>query len=198
MEAAVLLASVAGFLHAVGYAQYARKVLVNACRPNLASWLLWVALAMLNGVSYFAMSGDAVKSLISLVSTLGCITVFLLTLRHGRFSRLDIIDTFALVIGAGAILAWWKFGSATVANLLLQGCIIISIIPTYRSVWRNPRAEQPSPWMLWAVAAALYVVVVLLRWQDNPADLVYPVNSLLTAAGVLLLTFRTNHASPYR
>ncbi len=190
MHLALILATIAGLLHSVGYIQYARKIITGTSRPNLASWSLWVALAMLNGVSYFIMSGDVVKSLLSLVSSLGCVMVWIIALRLGRFSRLDRIDWVAMIIGVVAIIAWWKLRSATIANLLLQSCFLISIVPTYRSVWKNPHGEQLSPWLLWTIAYALATLVVVLRYQGHGADLAYPMISLVSTAGVAALTLR--------
>ena len=190
MHATLALAIIAGLFHGIGYVQYARKIIAGTSRPNLASWTLWVALAVLNGVSYFVMSGDVVKSLLSLVSALGCMMVWCLALRLGRFSRLDRIDWVAMVIGAVAMITWWTLRSATIANLLLQSCFLISIVPTYRSVWKNPHGEQLSPWLLWTIAYALATLVVVLRYQGHGADLAYPMISLISTAGVTALTLR--------
>jgi len=43
---------------------------------------------------------------------------------------------------------WWVFRSATYANLILQVCILVSFIPTYRTVWNNPKTEKALPWFI--------------------------------------------------
>ena len=52
---------------------------------------------------------------------------------------------------------------------------------------KNPACEQPRPWWIWVVGYILATVVVILRWNHQWYDLVYPINCILLHSSVPLL-----------
>lgn len=183
-----LLGVIASFLHIIAFAIYNKQVFQQTSVPKTATWTLWAILTVLNASSYSIMSGDLIKSLLPATSSLACIITFLACLYGGKFSWMDKWDGIAFVIGLVSGFVWWRYQSATYANLILQLAVAISFIPTYRGVWNNPKSEKTFPWYLWSTAYVISITVVLLRWQGQYADLVYPVNCLLLHAMVCLLT----------
>lgn len=195
MDLAVMLGASAGAVYALGYVLYLRKTLAGGNRPNPASWFLWVFLTVLNCVSYLSLSGDAVKAVIPVVSSFFCLAIFLFALAKGRFTRIDAADGAALALGIVAAGAWWSLRSPVAANLLMQGCLAVSFVPTLRGVWRDPSVEKAAPWLAWSAGYVLTFCVIALRWRGQPQDLIYPVNCLFLHGGVGVLALRRRAAS---
>jgi hypothetical protein len=190
VDISVLLGASAGFLHVLAFALYNRQMLHGTSQPNSATWTLWAFLTVLNASSYAVMSGDLVKSILPIASSLACILTFLFSLYKGKLSKLDLWDGLALGIGVVSGLVWWYYKSATYANLILQASVAISFVPTYRGVWKNPKKEKALPWYIWSFAYVLSIVVIAMRWKGQYQDLVYPVNCLILHAVVGVLTKR--------
>lgn len=173
----------------LAFAMFNWKTLQGRTRPNVASWGAWVFIAALNCVSYFSMSGDWMKALPPLAASLACIATFFIALFNGKLTKLNRMDSAVLAMGLLVSLAWWIFKSAAFANMILQAAFVVTIMPTLRDIWRKPEAESALPWLTWTVSYALLVVVVVLRWRDNPADLVYPITGITCygLAGILAL-----------
>lgn len=187
---AVFLGILAGALHLVAFGIYNRQIFKGTSKPNAATWTLWAILTVLNFTSYKAMSGDWVKSFLPTASSLACVATFVVALFKGKLSRLNIYDSAALFIGLVAAGAWWYFNSATSANLIMQVAVLISFVPTYRGVWQDPKTEKALPWFIWSSAYILSIAVVVMRWQGQYQDLVYPVNCLILHAVVGVLARR--------
>lgn len=190
MDPTLWLGITAGLMHVVAFALYNKQMLRGTSIPNAATWTLWTFLTVLNVSSYAVMSGDLVKSILPAASSIACIGTFLFSLYKGKLSRMDKWDGFALAIGLVLGFVWWWYHSAICANLILQLSVAISFVPTYRGVWKNPATEKAFPWYLWSFAYVLSIIVVVLRWQGQYVDLVYPVNCLILHAVVGLLTTR--------
>lgn len=187
---AVFLGILAGALHLVAFAIYNKQMILGTSRPNTATWTLWVILTVLNLASYKAMSGDIVKAILPLASSLAGIVTFIFAIAKGKLSRLGKFDSLALIIGLVSGGTWWYYNSATFANLILQAAIVVSFIPTYRGVWQDPKMEKALPWFIWASAYVLTIAVVFLRWRDQYQDLVYPLNGLILHTIVGMLAMR--------
>lgn len=190
MTVEVILGVIAGLIHIVAFLIYHRQMLQGTSKPNQATWTLWVFISTLNCISYIVMSGDIIKGLLPIASTAACIAVFVVSLFKGKLSKLNFGDQIALMLGFASIFVWRAYRSATYANLILQICILISFIPTYRGVWKEPSNEKALPWFVWSSAYILTIIVVFLRWQGQYQDLVYPINCLLLHGGVGILSLR--------
>lgn len=190
MNVAAILGVMAGLIHVVAFALYHRQMLLGTSRPNRATWTLWVFISTLNCISYIAMSRDIVKGLLPIASTSACIVVFIASLFKGRLSRLNLGDYVNLVLGFISLFVWWAYRSATYANLLLQVCIFISFVPTYKGVWQDSSNEKSLPWFVWSSAYILNIIIIFLRWKGQYQDFVYPVNCFLLHFGVGILSLR--------
>ena len=190
MKIDVVLGIIAGLMHILAFTIYNKQMLKGTSHPNSATWTLWAFLSILNCVTYILMSHDWVKGLLPIASTAACIATFVFPIFKGKLSRLNTPDIAALVIGSLSVFVWWYFRSATYANMILQVCVFISFIPTYRGVWKEPALEKALPWFIWSSAYIFSIVVVFIRWQGQLTDLVYPINCLLLHAGIGLLTFK--------
>lgn len=190
-----VLGVAAAAIHLSAYVVYARQTGRGETRLNTATWILWVFLSALNAASYLMMTGDPAKSAVSCAGAVACTVTLAFALAKGRASPIAPWDGAALAAGLCAAAAWWLWRSATYANLILQGGFIISMLPTYRAVFKDPRTEKPLPWLMWGSAYVVTLCVVLLRWQGHLPDLAYPGINMITHSGVggcvLLLRRRT-------
>jgi len=186
----VILGAIAGLIHIVAFLIYNKQMLQGTSRPNIATWTLWLFISTLNCISYIVMSKDWVKGLLPIMSSLACIATFIFSVFKGKLSKLNLWDSIALVVGIIAVLVWWRYRSATHANLILQISIAISFVPTYRGVWKDTSTEKSWPWFIWSSAYILTITVVFLRWQGQYQDLVYPINCLLLHSGVGISSLR--------
>jgi len=184
MDPSVVLGAAAAIVHLLSYVLYNREMLRGHTRPNTCTWILWSFLATLNTASYVAMSGDWIKAATPIAGCTACLVTLALTAYHGRLSQLDAFGWITLGIGLAAGVLWWAGRDAACANLVLQLAFVISNIPTFRGVWKDPAVERALPWFGFGLAYALNVVVVLMRWQGQAIDLAYPVLSLLADGGV--------------
>jgi hypothetical protein len=178
------LVAVATTLHLSAYVIYARKTGRGEATLNTATWILWVFLSALNAASYVLMSGDPMKGAVACAGAVACTVTLAFALAKGRVSAVGLWDGAALGVGILAAAAWLAFRSATYANLILQGGFIVSMIPTYRGILKDARAEPALPWFMWGSAYAVNLCVVVLRWHGHAADLAYPCINLVTHSGV--------------
>ncbi len=185
-----IIGYLAGIAHAIGYLWYAKKVFKDTTEPNFASWFLWAVLTGFNFKTYFTISEDYIKSIVSLISAIGCIGIFIGALLYGKLSRLDKWDSIALVIGIIALGIWKYSGSAIYTNAILQTAIMVSFIPTIRGVRNHPEKEYIHPWAVWCVAYSLNILIVLILWKEQYTELLYPVNGLLLHGTVAYYIFR--------
>ncbi len=183
-------------LHLAAYALYARYNYRGQQPLHLATWGLWVILTWLNATSYLVMSGDSSKSFASFAGAAACTTVFCLALLRKSTAHVDKMDVVLFAVGLSAAIAWWHWRDATLANLILQAAITISMIPTYRRILADAGSERPMPWLLWGTAYVFMLGAVTLRWRGHWPDLAYPVINGTTHLGVGFVSlFGKNRAS---
>lgn len=186
----IALGILAGLMHIIAFVIYNKQMIQGTSSPNVATWTAWSFLTFLNLGSYLVMSGDFIKSLLPLASSLATLFTFIFAIAKGKFSRIDKWDGISLVIGLFAGFVWWYYSSAMYANFILQASIVVSFIPTYRGLWINPRNETPLPWVIWAGAYILSLVVVFLRWNNQLQDIAYPVVCFVLHIVVAILSKR--------
>lgn len=190
MYSSEIVAFVATLTHIIAFLLYNKSTFQGKAHPNIATWSIWGVVSLLNFCSYLSMSGDWIKSLMPAASSLLCIATFIIAVVVGRHDRAGRYDVAALIIGLTAVFVWWWLNSATHANLLLQVSIAIGFVPTYNSVWREPKNEAPLPWFLWGSAYVIGTSVVLLRWHNQWQDLVYYISCIFLHLGVGALAIR--------
>lgn len=182
----MILGILAGLLHVLAFVIYKKQISDGTSSPNTATWTLWVFLTLLNCASYFSISMDWVKSILPILSSLACIVTFCSALSNGKFSALEKYDSIALVFGIISALVWYIFQSASWANVILQLGVVVSFIPTYRGLIKDPFKEKSLPWFVWSSAYVLSLIVIILRWQQWQ-EVVYPIGGFILHFGVGLL-----------
>ena len=187
-------AAIASLLLIIGYIIYTYLMLRKKNNPNPATWLLWVFIAGYHALTYQVSSGDPVLAWLPFASSVTCIAVFVITYFKGEFSKISNTDYIASAISFISVLVWIYFKEARNANLILQLAIITSFIPTYRSVWKDPKTENWIPWAIWVVSYLFLITAVDLRWEGKWIALVYPINALVLHAIVGLLSVRKQNS----
>lgn len=190
LETAKWLALCSLSIYLIAFGIYNWQMIHGKNKPNAAMWTLWVILSILNAVSYQIMTGDWVKSLITYGGCVAMATTFIIALKKGKFEKLSVFDKMSLFVGLVAVTSWWVMRDATFANILLQVCIGISFIPTYRGVWHHPQNERPLPWFLFSLGYSFQILVVVTRWSGQAQDLVYPINCLILHLVVAIIALR--------
>ena len=180
----------ASVLQLVGFGVYNRQIFLGTSVPNTAAWTLWAFLTILGASSYFVITGDFAKSILFFATAAANVGTFGYSLLTGKFHRMDSWDYIALVFGLVAGLVWWWYQSAADANIIVTFAVAIAFCPLYRVVWTDPSQEKPLPWFMWATGYALVTLVVVLRWNNNYLDLVYPVSMCMLHFVVGLLCQR--------
>lgn len=162
-ELTIALGLTAALLHGVAYILYNTQTKLGKSSPNAASWSVWAFLSVLNALSYREMSGDVIMALQFYIGSVACILTFLYVLTIGKFSKLKLKEWGLFALGLLATVVWWKFRSATAANMIVIVAFLISFIPTFEGVWRDPFKETPRPWTLWTLAFFATTTNVVLR-----------------------------------
>ena len=171
-----IISSVAGIIQLLAFWIYNQNSIKGKTSPNIVSWGLWAGITCLNFTSYQSMSNDWVKSILPTASSFACIFTFaVLFFGKNKKIKLGIFDGIALIIGVVSVGIWFFSQSAMYANVVLQLAVLVGFIPTVRGVLKNPKNENPIPWLMWSVAYTLSSLVVFIRWHGQLNDLVYPI-----------------------
>ena len=190
MNIPLLFSLLTGVITLFGYIEYNRGILLGTCKPQAVSWALWTMATIFNLASYFVMTGDFLKASLSIVSSVACFFTFIYAIYKKNYKPLSFLDGVTLGIGIISAIAWWQFHSAVYANMILQFAVIAAFLPTYRSVWKNPRNENLTTWILFSFAYLFLSITVLLRWNGNIPELVFPfIGITMHSALVFLIVF---------
>lgn len=185
-ELSLALGIAAALLHAVAYILYNIQTKLGKSSPNAASWSLWAFLATINALTYKEMSGSMVATMQFFAGSVACFLTFLFVLAIGKFSWLKPKEWAVFALGVLATLVWWKFRSATGANMIVLVALGFSFIPTIDGVWQNPFKETPRSWVLWTLAYLVTTTNVVLQ-GGKPIALLTPIVLLLAHGSVAVL-----------
>lgn len=190
MDLATQLSIAAGLVNLGGFITYNKQIFLGQSKPNVVTWLSVASLSVLICLTYIYMSDDLIKSIMIIVAATAAVVTFLLSLFLGKLSKPNIYDAVVLITVIIIGIAWWVNQNATIANLVLQGCLLVSFIPTFIGVWQNPKNERITSWLVWNASAAMHIVVVVLRWQGQYQDLAHPICLLVLNTVVIFGTLR--------
>lgn len=186
-ELTIVLGIMAALLHGVAYVLYNIQAKKGKSKPNIATWVIWAFLAILNAFFFHKMSGDFVTALQFFMGSVACTVTFFYVLITGKFSWPKSDEWAVLALGLVASLVWWIFKSATGANMVVVIAFLISFFPTFKGVWQDPFKEAPLPWLIWTVAFLITTSNVILRWNEQPLALVIPIVLFMTHGGIAIL-----------
>lgn len=166
---------------------YMWHVVRNGVTPNPTMFFVRSIVAVMNTVSYFAVvHNDPFKWLVTAVSAGALVLVFLYSLFCGKFTKMRRVDTTCLVL-AIFIGIVWKMTNGVVANLLLQGVMVLAFLPAVLGIYHNRAQEKPAPWALAVASYVLMTITILIGWQGNWEALVHPLASGIGGNGALMV-----------
>lgn len=190
MNLPLTLGLTAAVLHGAANLLYARQTRDGTSQPNIASWAVWAFLAILNALSYWAMCGSILLAAQYLTGAVACLIVFSYALCTGKLSKPGWVEVTVLVLGTAAVLIWWINWSAADADWLVFLAFLISFVPTYVGVIRDPHKEAPLAWLVWTAACALTVANVIEQGKGGTQAIVVPAEMLVLHVGVACLAQR--------
>lgn len=158
--ALTVLPLVASATHAIGFWRYNSQTKAGTSKPNFVSWFIWALLAILNSLSFMAIT-SIIVALQTFVGASGCIGTFVHALVTGKFEWPNWKEWVILTISLVTI-AVWKFYNPLYANLVLISALLFSFWSTWEGVWADPSKEKAFPWLLWGLAYAFTISLVLL------------------------------------
>lgn len=181
-----VLGVLAAFFQISGYLIYIRNFLKRSIRPNAASYLMFAYGTSL--VAFLAWENGAKwQELLLLVACAAMsVLVALLCLRKNATEPVDRFE--AIIFSADlwltvayAVLVFSnveKMSYAAVFLILGNVTTLTSFIPILRSTWRDPRREQPLPWVVWSGAYILLTGATLATTGlSEPVLLFYPLTN---------------------
>ena len=195
--------SVLGVLAAIfqisGYLLYIRNFRRRSIRPNAASYLMFAYgtslvafLAWENGARWQELLLLIACSMMSVIVALMCL----------RKNATEPVDRFEAIIFSADL--WLTIGYATlvfsqiekaayVTAFLVLGNVttLTSFLPILRSTWRDPRREQPFPWIMWSIAYLLLTAATLeTTGLSQPVLLFYPLANVALHIAMALFSLR--------
>lgn len=165
---------------------YIVYILRGKSKPNIASWLIWIGLQVLNTVTYFDMSQDWFKSANALINMISTVSILAVALFKGRLSGLNKWDISVFGLAAGIALLWAYDQNSAQANMLLQIAVGIGFIPTIRGVWKDASLERLPPWIFFTLGHLLSIPIIFLRWQGRHEELIFPILQVFLNLAVII------------
>lgn len=159
-----IIASSCNFLSGVSYF---KQLIKNESTPNPATWLIWVVVTIINTVTYFFVVENFWIFLASAVMASVIFIIFVTALFKGKFTRINKVDTFSLLLAVAIGIFWLVSGNSVVANVSLQLIFLISFYPTLNGLLTKQGKERPMPWFFALASYVLQIVNVL----TNPITL---------------------------
>ncbi|HXF44018.1 MAG TPA: hypothetical protein VNK70_00950 [Candidatus Paceibacterota bacterium] len=172
---------------------YMWHVVRNGVTPNPTMFFVRSIVAVMNTVSYFiVVQHDPFKWLVTAVSAGALVFVFFYSLFCGKFTKMRGVDIICLVLAiiVGVV---WKMTDGVMANLLLQGVMVLAFVPAAVGVYYNRAKEKPLPWALAVASYVLMTTIILIGWQGNWEALVHPLASGIGGNGALMLLAVRQH-----
>lgn len=131
-----------------------------------------------------------IKSIVPATFALGTIGTFCYAFLRKRFAWPDANDWFIIILDALIAWYWVTTGAAVASNLLYQCTTIMAFIPMYRALHSGRETETFWPWALWTSAYAGFLFTASVSFDDQPAEIVYPIVGLVTHFTVILYVLR--------
>jgi drug/metabolite transporter (DMT)-like permease len=197
MPVSEVLSFISLLAYIAAYIIYNHNVIGAKVTSNKITWALWALLTTINAITYSAMSGDVIKSLLVYFGgLLNFITALMLWRKAGKV-LIPKEDWIIFAVCLVAIICWLLTREAMYGNMATQIAFILSFLPLMKTVIKEPRSEKPFPWFIFALAYFLMVIVVLLRYKQ-PQDLIAPGVSMILHALIGILAMRREMIMPQK
>lgn len=177
-----VLGSLAVILGIAGYVFYIRGILRGEVKPHAFSWSIWgilTAVAFAAQYTEHAGPGSWVTGFTALMSF-----VFVAVgLRNSARELIATIDWVFFIIALATIPLWYFMGNPVWSVILITAIDTISMIPTVRKAYVDPKTENPWTYLLAGIKFIIGIIAlenISLVTTLYPAALVF-VNIAFTA-----------------
>lgn len=184
----LLIALISNALIIFSTSIYIKGVFKKEIIPHAFTWLIWTIILT---ISFFAQisDGGGLGSYLSLVDSLLCLFVFIISLKFG-VKKFATVDWIALALSLTGIILWQQTSQAVYAAILVSLADGIAWIPTYRKSWNDPGHDSILTFAIGVISFGLTITVLdnysLTTW-------LYPASVMFTNSAfiVLLITRRS-------
>lgn len=149
-----IIGIIGGVLFLLGYIPYGIAIINNNSKPQKTTWIIWISLDSITFLGMLA-KGSANWQIVSTV--IGGIITIILVSRYtsGGFKKLDWVCIVAAVIG---ILLWIILQDAIFGIVISQLIGGIGSLPTIVAIWKDPKSESHSAWLLFLLSSTLTLI----------------------------------------
>jgi len=183
-SAQLFLGVMASVLLLIAFVPYARSVASKAITPRPLTWIGWTLLMGASFASQVDEKGFAINQVVMCMSILGCLAIFIMSLKNGNIKKIDWV-CLSLGLACAAIYiitkdAWLTTGFAIAADLIVA-------IPTISNAWNDPAAERS---IAWKYGAAGYIITVVACKGHDAIYVAYPLFLLCFNTLMIVLSNR--------
>jgi hypothetical protein len=140
---------IGGAFALAGFFPYAVEIMRGETKPNRASWFIWSVLGLAILATYKASPGSQHLLPGTIALAVGPVVTLLLCLKYGE-GELTTFDKSCLGGAALGLFLWHKFNSPVLGLLCSLITDAMGLIPTWRSLAKDPTKEKPHAWILWS------------------------------------------------
>jgi len=182
----------AGILLIVGMFPYVRSIIKTKkegeekTELNRASWLIWMAIGIINLFAYFS-AGEKETIWFVVVGALNPTILFVLSLKFGEKHWYGL-DTVCLVLAIVALILWKTTGNPVLALAACLSADALAIIPTFIKVRNKPLSENLTGWFIGLLASFSNMMAVKEWTWTNGIYTLYMVVGFLSIVWAIVLT----------
>lgn len=194
MNLHLALGIISGILAVVAVPPYVKDILKGTTRPNIVSWGLWTLIISISLVAQI--SAGASWSLIFMIGDLiGTSTVLVMCLIGYGYKKYGKLEVACFALAIVAIIIWQITRQPILAILFSIAADFMASLPTVAKAYKDPWSEDPSVWIVVAVASALGIIS---NTVFNAPNVLFPAYVLFINAlvGVLSLFGRRSRQKP--
>lgn len=179
----------AALVSSVGFWIYIHSIRQTNAQPNIISWLLWLTVAIIATISYFA-SGARDTIPLPLVYVAGDSAISIVAIRRGKaeWQKMDI----CYIIGIGVSLLLWRITGLPITTLVVILIIhLMGVLPTCKKAYLKPWSENRWAWIVFDISNLINLFAIK-EWRF--AIFLLPVYYFLHSTLMVYLI----HLSPHR
>ncbi len=181
----LLFGLAAGAISALAYLPYVYATLTGRCRPQRASWLIWL---VLGSVALFGqiVEGAGASLWFAAIQVAGAALVVLLSVRHGAGGFLSRGDRIVLALSALGLLTYFFTETAAYALAITISISSLGGMATVVKAFHFPNSETVSTW---AANAGASLCALLAVGAPDALLLAYPLYMLVMNGAVVLAIY---------
>jgi hypothetical protein len=177
-----ILGIIAGILEVAALVPYLHAVFKRKTQPNVVSWGLWTIVVAITALGLI--SAGASWSLFLLIGAfIANVLVTILCFFGYGYRKFGTVDKISMVLAILAIIGWQATANPLIAIVLAVGADCIAYIPTIVKVYREPRSENPSYWMILILADVLALISLT---KFDLANMIFPIAYGVMASLILI------------